>query len=67
MAAVKITYFKSLNVNHQGRVLNMIGHDIPHLIAHAAQHMAADEAFACFTAHNGHVIALDRQSQFVVV
>lgn len=67
MAAVKITYFKSLNVNNPGRVLDMIGRDIPHLVANAAQNMAADESFACFTAPNGHVIALDRQSQFVVV
>ena len=67
MAAVKITYFKSLNVNNPGRVLDMIGHDIPHLVANAAQNMAADESFACFTTSSGHVIALDRQSQFVVV
>ena len=67
MAAVKITYFKTLNVKHAGRVLDMIGRDIPELVRHAAHHMAEDEAFACFTAPNGHTIALDRHSQFVMV
>ena len=67
MTAVQITYFKSMNVKHKGRVLDMIGQDIPQLVANAARHMAQDEAFACFTAPDGHVIALDKDSQFVMV
>ena len=67
MTAVQITYFKSMNVRQTARVLDMIGHDIPQLVANAAYNMAADESFACFTAPNGHVVALDKQSQFVMV
>ena len=67
MAAVQITYFKTMNVKHANRVLDMIGHDIPQLVKSAAQQMAQDESFACFTAQDGHVIALDKHSQFVMV
>lgn len=67
MAAVQITYFKSFNVKNAGRVLNMIGHDIPQIVATAVRHMAQDELYACFTAPDGHVVALDRDSQFVMV
>lgn len=67
MAAVQISYFKTMNVKNANRVLDMIGHDIPHLVKTAAQNMAQDESFACFTAPDGHVIALDKHSQFVMV
>ena len=67
MAAVQITYFKTMNVKNANRVLDMIGHDIPQLVKNAAKHMAQDETFACFTAPDGHVIALDKHSQFVMV
>lgn len=67
MTAVQITYFKSMNVRQTARVLDMIGHDIPELVANAADNMAADESFACFTAPNGHVVTLDKHSQFVMV
>ena len=67
MAAVQIMYFKTMNVKNSNRVLDMIGHDIPQLVKHAAKQMAQDESFACFTAPDGHVIALDKHSQFVMV
>lgn len=67
MNAVKITYFKEMNVKHKGRVLDLVGQSIPQIVASAAHHMAADEAFACFTAPDGCVVALDKQSQFVMV
>lgn len=67
MAKVKVTYFKSLNIKHTGRVLDMIGRDISALIKSAAQNMADDEAFACFMTPDGQVIALDKNSQFVMV
>ena len=67
MTAVQITYFKSMNVRQTARVLDMISHDIPQLVANAANNMAADESFACFTAPDGHVVALDKHSQFVMV
>ena len=67
MTTVQITYFKSMNVKHTARVLDMIGHDIPQLVANAANDMSADESFACFTAPDGHVVALDKHSQFVMV
>lgn len=67
MSRVKVTYFKSLNIQNTGRVLDMIGHDIPHLVHSAANHMATDEEYACFTAPDGKVIALDKHSQFVMV
>ncbi|MGC6517926.1 MAG: hypothetical protein ACON49_07885 [Candidatus Puniceispirillaceae bacterium] len=67
MKAVQITYFKSLNIKSKSRDLDIIGRDIPHIIAHAARLMARDEGFACFTAPDGTVIALDKHSQFVMV
>ena len=67
MAAVQITYFKTMNVKNANRVLDMIGHDIPQLVKNAAKQMAQDESFACFAAPDGHVIALDKHSQFVMV
>lgn len=67
MASVKVTYFKSLNIRDTGRVLHMIGRDISALIKSAAQNMTDDEAFACFMMPDGQVIALDKDSQFVMV
>lgn len=67
MSQIKITYFKTMSVNSTGRVLHMNGRDIPHLVHSAAAHMAQDESFACFTALDGKVITLDRDSQFVMV
>ena len=67
MALVKVTYFKSLNIKHTGRVLHMIGRDISALVKNASQNMAEDEAFACFMMPDGQVIALDKDSQFVMV
>ena len=67
MTSVKITYFKSMDIRSKARSLDMIGHDIPQIVSQAASHMANDEGFACFTAPDGQVIALDRDSQFVMV
>lgn len=67
MSKIKITYFKTMDIDSAGRVLDMIGHDIPHLVQAAANLMAFDEHFACFTAPDGQVIALDRHSQYVMV
>ena len=67
MSKIKVTYFKTISVQSKARILDVIGHDIPQLVQSAAHHMATDERFACFTAPDGQVIALDRESQFVVV
>ena len=67
MTAVQITYFKSMNVKSKARILDMIGCDIPQIVSQAAKNMASDEGFACFTAPDGQVIALDKNSQFVMV
>ena len=53
MPKIKITYFKTMDIDSAGRVLDMIGHDIPHLVQNAAKLMAFDEHFACFTAPDG--------------
>ena len=67
MSVVKVTYFKTLDIRSQNRVLPTIGQDIPQLVEIAASNMNQDESFACFTAPDGQVIAVDRQAQFVMV
>ena len=48
MSKIKITYFKTMDVDSAGRVLDMIRHDIPHLVQAAANLMAFDEHFASY-------------------
>ena len=67
MTSVKITFFKSMDIHSKARSLDMIGRDIPQIVSQAAHHMKSDEGFACFTAPDGQVVALDRNSQFVMV
>lgn len=67
MPQVTVTYFNSLDIKSAQRDVSLIGHDISQLIQAAAYHMTHDETFACFTAPDGQVVALDKQSQFVMV
>lgn len=67
MTAVQITYFEAMDVQSKARILDMIGPDIPHIVANAARQMKNNEGFACFTAPDGKVIALDKYAQFVMV
>ena len=67
MSKIKIRYFKTMDIASAGRVLDKIGHDISHLVDSAAKLTGCDEHFACFTAPDGQVIALDRHSQYVIV
>ena len=56
-----------MTVKSEKRVVSTIGHNIPQLVETAAQNMLKDEFYACFTAPDGQVIALDRHAQFVMV
>ena len=67
MSIVKVTYFKTLDIRSQNRVLPTIGHNIPQLVEAVALNMNNDESFACFTAPDGQIIAVDKQAQFVMV
>ena len=63
----KCNLFQSDDSQSVKRVVSTIGHNIPQLVETAAQNMLKDEFYACFTAPDGQVIALDRHAQFVMV
>ena len=67
MSIVEVTYFKTLDIRSKNRVLPTIGHDIPQLVEAVASNMNSDESFACYTAPDGQIIAVDKQAQFVMV
>ena len=67
MSVINVTYFKAMTVKSEKLVVSTIGHNIPQLVETAAQNMLKDEFYACFTAPDGQVIALDRHAQFVMV